>query len=327
MPWDSLRRRLANTGRGRGRVLGIIYVLLAFAAVCSIGVPGFLNVGNFLNIGLQGSTLLILSLGMTFAIASRGIDLSVGAVLSLAGVVMGFLLQSGASLPLAIAAGVGTGAVCGTINGTLIGYGRLNAFIATFGMYGMASSIALVLSNGTSIAGFPPELLYIGSGQILGLPIPLLIGTVALLAMFYLQRYTRFGTWVFAIGDNEEAALLTGVPVKRQKLLIYALCGLLAGIGGAVLGGRMNSAHPTVGLGMEFDAIAAVVVGGTPFSGGEGGVGRTLVGALIISILRNTLNLLGLPTSWQIFATGLAIIVSISIETQLSRRQAAAGGS
>jgi ribose transport system permease protein len=250
-------------------------------------------------------------------IISGGIDLSVGSVLALSSAVFAIAFaQSHLPLPLAILVGLIAGVAAGVVNGLLITLGRLPPFIATLAMLSVARGLVLVVTDGRPISGFPPEFRVITEGKLL-FDVPLSLGlTLALFVLGALVlRNTIFGRATYAVGGNEEVARLSGVRVVRTKLGVYALSGLLAAVGGLVLTSRLNSAQPVAGSGLELDVIAAVVIGGASLSGGEGGAFRTLLGALVIGVLRNGLNLVNVSSFWQQVAVGAVIAAAVMTDT------------
>ena len=299
---------------------GAAFLLAALAAGFAFASPEFLSPRNLSNIALQSAALIIVSLGMTLIILTEGIDLSVGAVLGLCGVVMSLLLVlHGLSLPLAIAAAVLVGVAAGMANGALVAYAGMPPFIVTLGVYGIAQSLAMVLTAGNSVTGLPPAVRWFNEGLWLGVPVPLL-AMGALFAVTWVLLYrTRFGRYVFAIGGNRRALELAGVPVRAWLVAVYAYAGLLAALASFIMTARMNAAHPTIGIGLEFDAIAAVILGGTSFEKGNGGLCGTLVGALAVAVLRNGLNLVGLSTEWQVAVVGLVIVSAVALDALRAR--------
>jgi ribose transport system permease protein len=251
---------------------------------------------------------------MTLIILTEGIDLSLGSVLGLAGVVMGMLVVAGWPLPLGICAALGVGAAFGFLNGALIAYVEMPPFVVTLGTFGMAQSLAMVLTEGNSVTGLGPRIRWFNEGVLLGLPVPIW-ATAALFAGTYVLLYrTRFGRYVFAIGGSRRALQLAGVRVGVYQTAVYVYGGLLAAVAAFIMTARMNAAHPTIAIGLEFDAIAAVILGGTSFEGGRGGLTGTVVGALAVGVLRNGLNLLGLSTEWQVATVGIVIILAIVLD-------------
>ncbi|HLE44372.1 MAG TPA: ABC transporter permease [Methylomirabilota bacterium] len=296
------------------RLPGALYLLSVLSLVLTVATPGFLTVTNLTNVGLQVAVLTIVALGMTLIILTEGIDLSLGPVLGLAGVVMGLLAVGGYPLPVAVLAALGVGALFGLLNGLLIAYVAVPAFVATLGTFGMAQSLAMVLTEGNSVTGLGPRIRWFNEGVLLGLPVPIW-ATAALFAGTYVLLYrTRFGRYVFAIGGSRRALQLAGVRVGVYQTAVYVYGGLLAAVAAFIMTARMNAAHPTIAIGLEFDAIAAVILGGTSFEGGRGGLVGTVVGALAVGVLRNGLNLLGLSTEWQVATVGIVIISAIVLD-------------
>jgi ribose/xylose/arabinose/galactoside ABC-type transport system permease subunit len=264
----------------------------------------------------------VIAVGMTFVILSAGIDLSVGSIAALAGVVMADRLQAGWPLLPAIAAGVLTGALCGLVSGLLITRGKLPPFIATLGMMSVARGAALLFTDGRPISGFDESLRWLSTGRILGIPAPVILTIVLYLLAILLLSRTRFGRYVYAIGGNEEATRLSGVSVAFHKSVVYVLSGVTAALGAVLLTARLNSAQPIAGMMYELDAIAAVVIGGTSLTGGVGTLGGTLIGALTMGVLRNGLNLLGISSFLQQIVIGLVIIAAVLMDSLVkSKRQ------
>lgn len=305
-----------------GRQLGTLLGLLSLCVVLWILTPYFLTLSNLLNIVEQSSVIAIMAAGMTFVIVTAGIDLSVGSVLALSGVVMASLLQAGVPLPLALGASLASGFLCGLLNGVLITRGRLPPFISTLGMMSVARGAALLVTQGRPVSGFSESFRHLASGEILYVPIPILIMLLVFLVAAVLLGKTGFGRHVYAIGGNEEAALLSGVDVRKVKTLVYAICGMLSGLAAVILTARLNSAQPIAGIMYELDAIAATVIGGTSLMGGEGTVFGTLVGALIMGVLRNGLNLLDVSSFVQQIVIGSVIILAVLVDMYLKNRKA-----
>lgn len=303
------------------RQFGTLAGLLGLCLVLWILTPHFLTVSNLLNVAQQTSINAIIAVGLTFVIISGGIDLSVGSLVAFTGVVLASLLQRGLPLPLALLAGLGTGLGCGLVNGALITFGRLPPFIATLGMMSVARGGALLFTDGRPISGFAEDFRWLATGEIAFLPAPVVVmGVVYAFAHGALRR-TRFGRYVYAIGGNEEAAVLSGVPVRFHKTAVYGVCGLLSGLAAIVLTARLNSAQPIAGINYELDAIAATVIGGTSLMGGQGSVVGTLIGALIMGVLRNGLNLLGVSSFVQQLVIGAVIILAVLMDTLFKQRR------
>ena len=301
--------------RRLGQLPGAFYLLVALFIILSIKSPYFLTTANLTNIVLQSSVVLILAFGMTLVILTEGIDLSLGPVLCLSAVVMSLLLVAGYSFAVAIPAAVATAMTVGAFNGILVSYFDLPPFVVTLSSYGMSLSLALALTKGNSVVGLPSGIRWFNEGTIAGIPTPLL-ATAALFALTYVVLYhTPFGRYVFAIGGNRQALVRSGVRVRLYQTLVYVYAAALTGLASFIMTARANAAHPTIGVGLEFDAIAAAVLGGTSFTGGRGTLTGTVVGGLAVATLRNGLNLLGVQTEWQTAAVGFVIIAGVGIDS------------
>jgi ribose/xylose/arabinose/galactoside ABC-type transport system permease subunit len=306
---------LANKGRQVGTLLG----LLLLGGLLSILSPYFLTVSNLLNVLEQTAINAVIAAGMTFVIISGGIDLSVGSIVAFSGVLLASTLQAPLPASLAITVGVAGGASCGLVNGLLITGGRLPPFIATLGMMSVARGAALVFTEGRPVSGFEAGFRSLATGRVLGIPAPVLAAAVVYVLAHLLLSRTRFGRYVYAIGGNEEATRLSGVAVRFHKTMVYVLCGMTSALAAVLLTARLNSAQPIAGIMYELDAIAATVIGGTSLLGGSGSLGGTLVGALIMGVLRNGLNLLGVSSFLQQIVIGVVIIVAVLVDSILKR--------
>ncbi|CAL9460382.1 ABC transporter permease/substrate-binding protein [Streptomyces sp. enrichment culture] len=307
-----LRRLLLDNGA----LTALIVLVVAMSALSG----DFLTTDNLLNVGVQAAVTAILAFGVTFVIVSAGIDLSVGSVAALSATVLAWSATSaGVPVFLAVLLAIATGIVCGLVNGVLISYGKLPPFIATLAMLSVARGLSLVVSEGSPIA-FPDSVSHLGDTLGGWLPVPVLVMVVmGLIAAFVLGR-TYIGRSMYAIGGNEEAARLSGLRVKKQKLAIYAFSGVFAAVAGVVLAARLSSAQPQAADGYELDAIAAVVIGGASLAGGTGKASGTLIGALILAVLRNGLNLLNVSAFWQQVVIGVVIALAVLLDT--ARRKA-----
>jgi len=297
----------------RALQLGPILILALLCAAMAALSPYFLTGRNLSNLGFQASFVAVLALGQLLVIITRGIDLSVGSVVGLAGVV-------------AIVAGTGTGAgtlalfvatglAIGLANGAVLVWGRvMNPFIVTLGMLGIARGLALVISDGETKTGLAPVVEAIGSHSALGVPLPVLLVAALALAVGVLLSRTQWGRWIYAVGGNPDAARRAGIPASGVLLSVYALCGLLAGVAAILVAGRTDSASPQAGELLELDSITAVIIGGASFMGGRGRVTNVLAGALIIGVIRNGLDLLGVNPFWQQVAIGVLVIVSLELD-------------
>lgn len=310
----ALKRILS--GREAGTALGLLVLCVGLW----IATPYFATTANLANVAEQSAVVGVIAIGMTFVILTGGIDLSVGSLVALAGVVIGGALRSGLPVTVAVSLGLLTGAAAGMLNGLMITLGKLPPFIATLGMMSVARGGALMLSDGRPISGFPDSLRAVATGNLLAVPAPVVLMLVLYAVAYVILTRTVAGRYVYAIGGNEEATKLAGVRVRFHKTVVYAISGLSAAICATLLVARLNSAQPIAGMGYELDAIAAVVIGGTSLLGGTGSVIGTLIGALIMSVLRNGLNLLGVSSYLQQVAIGAVIIVAVLIDMALRRR-------
>ena len=313
---------------------GIVAVLILMIVGMSIVKPSFRTITNFLNILTQSSIYGILALGMTLVIISKGIDLSVGSILAMSAVVAASLGQTSTAtsrlfpnlpelpviVPILGALAIGT--LCGVINGGLIAFTGIPAFIATLGMTTIARGFAYIYTNGKPVSTLIPGFRFIGQGNILGVPMPVVIYLVMILITWVLLNNTRFGKRVYAVGGNINAAEVSGVNVKKMLLLIYTYMGLLAGISGVVATARMVSAQPGLAVGYELTAIASTTIGGTSHSGGIGTIWGAVVGALVLSVMRNGMTILGIHSYWQQIVEGLVIIVAVILDMRKNARKA-----
>ncbi|MCX4645337.1 substrate-binding domain-containing protein [Streptomyces sp. NPDC058293] len=324
MATDTLKSSTAGAG-GLRRVLldnGALSALVVLVIAMSLLSGDFLTTQNLLNVGVQAAVTAILAFGVTFVIVSAGIDLSVGSVAALSATVLAWAATSeGVPVWIAVILAVVTGIACGFVNGALISYGKLPPFIATLAMLSVGRGLSLVISQGSPIP-FPQSVSRIGDTLGGWLPVPVLVMVVMGLITALILGRTFIGRSMFAIGGNEEAARLSGLRVKRQKVVIYALSGLFAAVAGIVLASRLTSAQPQAAQGYELDAIAAVVIGGASLSGGVGKASGTFIGALILAVLRNGLNLLSVSAFWQQVVIGVVIALAVLLDTV--RRKAGA---
>jgi ribose transport system permease protein len=305
--------------------LGLMFVALSLLS------NKFLTVDNGMNVLRQISINLCLSIGMTLVILSGGIDLSVGSILAFSGAVAAGLLKNGIALPSvdrliqftvtgSILAGVVTGLALGWFNGFVITRFRLPPFVATLGILSIGRGFTQLWTKGYPITGLGPQFGWIGTGHLLGVPVPVWLSALLVVLFTIITRKTRFGRYLYAVGGNERAAQLSGLNLNRIKLAVYALGGALAGVAGLVLTARLDSATPSAGIGYELDSIAAVVIGGTSLNGGRGSVLGTVLGCLIIGILNNGLVLLEVSPFWQQVIKGFVILVAVALD-KLSARQ------
>ncbi len=302
-----------------GPLIGLILLCLFL----TFATDSFFSIRNFLNIMDQVTVLGIMAVGMTFVILIGGIDLSVGSVMALSMMVLGYLnVEAGIPLPVAIVCALIAAAVNGLLAGVMITQFNVPAFIATLAMMSVARGLANMITDGSQVIGFPPWFnmaAIIRYGGYLTMTVAVML-VVFVLALLY-QRYRYGGRTLYAIGGNPEVARLAGIDVKRTTILVYVVCSMLAGLSGVLLAARLDAVQPSSGVAYELDAIAAVVIGGTSLSGGTGGVGGTIIGVLIIGVLRNGLNLLGVSPFLQQVVIGTVIVLAVAAETLKTRRK------
>ncbi len=303
----------------RSTVLYPLLGLLVVCAVMAVASDSFLTASNLTNILRQVSINAIIAIGMTYVILTGGIDLSVGAVMALAGTIMAGLLSQGVNGGVAILACLGVGLAFGTANGAFVAAARMPPIIVTLATMGIARGLALIYTGGYPISGLPGWMREIGNGTVLGIQTPVLIMLLAYAAAWVLLARMPMGRYVYAIGGNEQATRLSGIRVGRYKLLVYALSGMTAAIAGIVLTSRLMSGQPNAGTGFELDAIAAVVLGGTAIAGGRGSIVGTLLGALLLGVLNNGLNMVGVNPYIQNVIKGGIILLAIYIGRERGR--------
>ena len=295
--------------------LGLALALAILMAALSIAKPNFLTVANLVNLVRQISINGILAVGVTFVLLTGGVDLSLGSLVALTGVVAAcFAHPDQYSVLVAVLAGVAAGTLCGAANGWVVARGRIAPFVVTLGMMTAARGLALLISGGKPVSNLSTSFTRIGGGDIFSVPVPIVIfAVVALLSHVFLKN-TRLGRYVYAVGGNQNAALASGVNVRNIKTLAYTICGAFAGLAGVVLASRITTGQPNAGIGYELDAIAAVVIGGTSLNGGVGGVGGTILGALLIGVINNGLDLLNVSSYYQQIVKGLIIVSAVWLD-------------
>jgi len=298
------------------KMLGPFLGLIVLMGLITIVNPSFIQPLNLLNLLRQVSVNALIAFGMTFIILTGGIDLSVGSIVALSSALMAGMMVGGVTPILAIFLGCLLGGVMGVINGILITVGKMAPFIATLATMTAYRGLTLIYTNGNPITGLGENDLFqfIGRGYFLGIPFPVVMVFITFMLLFYLLHKTPFGRHVYALGGNEKAAFISGIKVKKIKILVYSLSGFLAALGGVILTSRLNSAQPTAGDSFELDAIAAVVLGGVSLSGGKGKIVGTLIGVLMIGTLNNGLNLLGVSSFYQQLVKGIVIIVAVLLD-------------
>ena len=306
----SANRRLRINLRDAGTFFGLVLIFAVFAVLN----PVFLTGPNLVNILQQSSINACIALGMTFVIISGGIDLSVGPTAAVAAIVGATLMIAGVPIPLAVMGAVFTGMACGLFNGTLVAVAGLQPFIVTLGALSLYRALALIFTGGNPIFGIPPEFRQAINGLVLGVPVPVIIVAVIAAALWVVLNRSPLGEYILAVGGNQEAARIAGVPVARTRITVYVLSGGLAAVAGLILTGRLGAADPTMGNLWELDAIAAAAIGGASLMGGKGSVVGTLMGAVILGGLRNGLTLMNVQAFYQLLATGIIILVAMLID-------------
>lgn len=297
---------------------GLIVGFIAIVIVLSLASPAFMKFSNIVNIVRQVSINGILAVGETFVILLGGIDLSVGSGVALSGVLAAGLQEQGVIAVFLIPILV----LCfaGFVNGMVITRFKVPAFVITLGMMTILRGVTFLLTGGKSIYNLPKWFKVVGQGDVAGVPVPIIVLVLVILVAYIVLQHTRFGRYVYAIGGNEEGARLSGVRTKTITLWSYVICGGCAGLAGVVLASRLNAGEPVAGTGYELDAIAAVVIGGTSLAGGQGSVIGTLIGALVIGVINNGLNLLNVHSYWQLVAKGIIIVLAVIIDQMKTQR-------
>jgi ribose transport system permease protein len=303
---------------------GVLVALIVLSIIIAILSPDFLKVGNLMNIARQSAINSLIAVGMLLAILTAGIDLSVGSILALSTVVTAILIKNlGINPILGMIVGLGVGAFLGLLNGLMLTKLHLpHPFISTLGMMNIARGLALILTKATPISGFPPVVQFIGAANVGVVPVSFIVVIVVYIIYHIFLTRTPTGRYIYAVGGNIEAARLSGINVEKVLVIVYTLSGFMAAMGGLVLMGRVNAAYPLAGLGYEMDAIAAVIIGGASFMGGVGTVWGTFVGAIIITVIRNGLNLLGVSAEWQTVIIGVVIIGAVYMDVLRRRMEA-----
>ena len=307
---------MKNTMKYMSELTTVIALIILMAVITIIN-SNFLTANNLLNLLLQVTSNALIAFGMTFVILTGGIDLSVGSILALSSALTAGLLGSGMPVMLAILISLILGCILGMMNGLLISYGKLAPFIVTLATMTIFRGATLVYTNGNPITkGLSDTFLFqfLGQGYIVGIPFPVIIMFIVFIVLYVLLHKTAFGKSVYAIGGNEKAAYISGVKLNKVKIIIYSISGMMASISGLIITSRLSSAQPTAGASYEMDAIAAVVLGGTSLSGGKGRILGTLIGALIIGVLNNGLNIIGVSAFWQQVVKGVVILIAVLID-------------
>ncbi|PSL34333.1 ribose ABC transporter membrane protein [Planomicrobium soli] len=290
--------------------------LIVIIAIITILNPGFLAISNLMNVLRQVSINALIAFGMTFVILTGGIDLSVGSILALTGALTAGMMASGVDPILAMLVGLLLGAVLGAINGIIIAKGKVAPFIATLATMTIYRGLTLVYTEGRPVSGLGDSVPFqmLGKGYLFGIPVPVVTMLISFGILYFILKKTTFGRRVYAVGGNEEASILSGINTTRIKIYVYSLVGLLSALAAIILTSRLNSAQPTAGQMFELDAIAAVVLGGTSLTGGRGWIVGTLIGALIIGVLNNGLNLIGVSSFFQQVVKGAVILLAVLLD-------------
>jgi len=285
--------------------------LVLLCLLLSVITPTFLSVSNILNVLTQISVNAIIAMGMSFVIITGGIDLSVGSILAITGAVAAYLIKTTDNLFVSIVVAIIIGSLIGFLNGFIIAERKVQPFIATLATMTIFRGVTYVFTNGTPISGLGETFGFLGNGKVVGIPFPVIVMLIIFFIGAYILNETRFGRYVYAIGGNEDTARLSGINTNYIKTLVYFISGMMAAISGILVASRIDSATPTAGTGYELDAIAAVVLGGTSLSGGEGTIIGTLIGAMIIGVINNGLNLLNVSPFYQAIVKGIIILIAV----------------
>lgn len=311
--------KLGNFIKSNYRSVQSLSILILMVILMTILSPYFLQVRNLLNIVRQISLIAIIGMGVTMCIITTGIDLSSGSVLALAGVIAASFGQGQYPLIVAIVIALAAGAAAGFLNGFISAFGQIPPFIATLGMMTAARGMALIYSDGRPITGLSESFEFIGGGYFFGVPVPIYIMLFVAIFSHILLKRTKFGKYVYAIGGNEQAAIVSGINVKKYLVMVYSYAGLLSGLAGIILASRLSAGQPTAGVSYELDAIAASVIGGTSFSGGIGTIPGVIIGALIMGVLNNGLVLLNVSPYMQQVVKGVIIVAAVLMDKWTNR--------
>jgi ribose transport system permease protein len=292
----------------------LISILLSFLCY-----PSFLSIQNLLNVIRQASLLYVISVGVTLTILTRGIDLSIGGVLAFSSCMAAWFLKMDIPIFIGIMVGLGLGGLCGLANGVAVSFVKIHPFIATYAMMWISKGSAYVFMKGDIIFELPPPFRFFGAGRLWDIPIPIFFAGLVLLVFYMLLHHTKFGKAIYGVGANIEAARLLGVSVNRTLIVAYTLSGVLAGLGGLLYISRLNAAEPSIGELFMLEAIGAAILGGTPFSGGEGGIINTISGVLLITLITNGMNMIGVSIYWQQFVLGTMVILGVLANQSIGR--------
>ncbi|MFV0452418.1 MAG: ABC transporter permease [Propioniciclava sp.] len=299
------------------RQFALIAALLLVVIVFAFASEHFLTVSNLMNVVRQMAVTAIVAVGMTFVIITGGIDLSVGSIVAVSGVIAASVLAATGSPLLAVVAGLGVGLIAGTVNGFVTAKFRIAGFITTLAAMQAFRGLGYIYTNGSPIPAQDPRFTVLGVGYFLGVPVPVWIMAVAVAAGAVILRKTKFGRYTYAVGGNEVAARWTGLPVAKVVAGVYVMTGALSGLAGVILTARLGSGQPSMGTGLELDAIAAVVLGGTSLAGGRGKISGTVIGCILVAVLSNGLTLLNVSSYWQMVVKGLIIVLAVILDTRI----------
>ena len=310
------------------RLPPVTWVVLAILVFFAFTSSGFFTTSNLLSIVRQGSFLWMMATAATIVLLSEGLDLSLGSVMTLSGVAAAMLLNLGVPAPIAALGGIMVGVISGAINGMLISVFKMPAFISSLGMMSVVGGLAVVITKASSIVVRDEGFIFFGAGDILGIPMPVIISILVFGFTYLMLYHTAFGRYIIAIGGNQAGARLSGVNVDKYRWLVFVFSGVVAALTGVILAARLQTADPTVGVRWEFDAVAAAILGGTSTKRGNGGINGTIMGVLLIAILRNglnvfsfpLLNITSVPAIWQSFVVGLVLLSAIVFDVTIRRR-------
>jgi ribose/xylose/arabinose/galactoside ABC-type transport system permease subunit len=299
---------------------GIYLVFVGIFVVLSFANRSFLTTNNLLNILKQASIVSVIAIGQTFCLVAGGLDLSAASVMALAGVMSAMLGRPGSPpIVVSVAVALAIGAACGLLNGLAIAKGGIPPFIATLGMQQAARGMALLVTNATPVFGLSNQYAFLGGGKLFGIPMLVIVLAIVLLICWFILSRTKFGRHIYAIGGNEHSAHVCGIRIVRTKIAVYVIAGLMAGLGGLLLAGRIRSGTPTMAEGYELDAIAGAVIGGVSTSGGVGKVYGAIVGAIMLAMISNGLDLINVPSYYQQIIKGLIIVVAVLFDVKTKR--------
>lgn len=302
------------------RESGVLFALFVICLSVTFLSRNFLSSYNLATLARSIAFISIVAIGQTLVLITGEIDLSVGAVAGFTGVISGWMMVNTSIPPwLCIVLGIAAGSICGLINGLLITKVRLNSFVVTLGTTGIFSGLTLIITKGFAIVRLPESIFVLGQGALLGVPLPIVFMIILAGFWSFVLHSSVFGTHVYAVGCNSEAARLVGIDVDRVKSMVFVVSGAMASFAGIVMVARLTSAQPTIGLGWQLPSIAAAVIGGTPLSGGEGGPLGTIIGAALMGVLENAIVLLGISPYWQTVVSGLVVVVSVAMDTVRKR--------